>query len=87
MLIDDEKLKHLRSDENLNRARLEEPLHNALVLLVERFVVMADTVLQRLGKPLVVDMVKMGLEVRQLNVQEQVRLVVRRAMHENIVDC
>ena len=36
----------LGSDEDLNSAMLEQPFHNALVLLVEGFVVVADPVLQ-----------------------------------------
>ena len=75
----------LGSNEHLDSPRLEQPLHNALVLLLESLVVVPNTVLQGLHEPLVVDMVEMRLEVVELDVEEAVAVRVRAAVRDDVV--
>jgi len=56
----------LGSHENFGRIRLEQPLHNPLVLPVQRFVIVANAVFQRLHKTLVIDVVQMLLKLLRL---------------------
>jgi hypothetical protein len=49
-------------------------------------VVIPNTVFQGLDKTLVIDMVKMRLEILQFDIEEQIRLFVRSAMCQEIIN-
>jgi hypothetical protein len=55
-------------------------------LLVEGFVVIPNTVLQGLNKTLVIDMVKMRLEILQFDIEEQIGLSRPQAMCQEVVN-
>ena len=64
---------------------LEQPLHDAFVLLAERFVIVAKAMLERLLQPGVGDMLQVRREVGFLDVQEPRSVVVRATMRNDIV--
>ena len=71
----------LRGYEYLNDTMLKQPLHDSLVLLVQGFVVVADTMLRRLLQPGVGHVLRMRLQV----VQETRRSVIRVAMRDDVI--
>jgi hypothetical protein len=48
--------------------------------------IITDTTPQGLHKALIIDMIKVRLEIRRLDIKENIRLIVRRAMGENMVN-
>ena len=74
-----------RSDEHLNGARLKKSLDDALVLLVERLVVVANTMLQCLNKTLVAQVVEMRLKIVLLDVEESLGVIVGATVRDEIV--
>lgn len=75
----------LRCDENLNSTGLEQPLFDALALLVEGPVVVTDTMLQSLRETAVSDVAEMWLKIGFINVEESIVVIVGVAMREDIV--
>lgn len=69
----------------MNRAGLEQPLHDPLVLLGESLMVVTDTMLQSLDEALVADVVEMWLKVFFLDIEETLALVVGAAVRDDIV--
>jgi hypothetical protein len=55
-------------------------------LLVKSLVIIPDTMLQSLNKTLIIDMVEMGLKILQVDVEEEIRLFIRNAMRQEIVN-
>lgn len=76
---------NLGGNENLDSTMLEQPLHNALVLLVQGFVVVTDTMLQRLLQTGVTDVLEMWRQIRLLNMQEARCIVIGTTMSEDVV--
>lgn len=79
------KETYLGSHQNLNRTRLEQPFHDDLVLFTQCLVVVSDTVLQALCETLVADVVEVRLQIRLIDVQEPVGVVVSRTVQQKIV--
>ena len=65
---------------------MEQPLNNAFVLLIKRFVVIANAMLESVDETLISYMIKMRLQIGQLNIQESVAVVVRRAMCKDVIN-
>jgi len=61
-------------------------LDYALILLVQGFMVITNTTFQGLHEAFIINMIKVRLEIRGLDVEENVWLIVPRAMSENIVN-
>ncbi len=70
----------------MDSARLEEPLNDSLILLVEGFVIIPNTMFQSLNKTLIIDVVKMGLKDLQFDVEEEIRFVIHSAMCQEVVN-
>lgn len=64
---------------------LEEPLYNALVLLVQSLMIVADTVFERVLQPGVGDVLQMRFQFRFLYMQEATGLVVSTAVSDEVI--
>lgn len=78
-------VSYLRSNQHLYSPGLEQPLHNSLVLFVEGFVIVADTMFQRFDETLVGDMIEVRLQILQFYVQEAVAVGIRATMCDYVV--
>ena len=75
----------LGSDKDLYSPRLEKPFDDLLVLLVQSFMVVANTMLQSLHETLVSDMVQMRLEVLLFDVEESIAVVIGTTVCKDVI--